>query len=79
MEVEYAASDCHDGQVRLVGGPNKYEGIVELCINRMWGTICTQEFRNFVPFVSLYNRNEANLLCRQLGHQNRGVVVLSPL
>ena len=37
----FSSSECYDGSVRLVGGENAAEGIVELCRNFRWGgTVC---------------------------------------
>lgn len=63
-------SNCSDGDVQLVGGANEYEGRVEICINRAWGTVCHSN--------SYYNRyyywdvTDARVICRQLGHQELG-------
>lgn len=54
-------TSCTTGDIRLVGGPNDYEGRVELCYNHMWG-----------PIDHFYNQNTANVVCRQLGHQPTG-------
>ena len=35
-----AYSNCVDGDVHLVGGASKYQGRVEVCLNRAWGTVC---------------------------------------
>lgn len=48
---------CEDGQVRLIGGSNSYEGRVEMCYNEEWGTICDNGFGRF----------EASVVCSQLG------------
>lgn len=52
-------SDCITGDVRLIGGttsaPN--EGTVEVCINRVWATICDDG----------WNTDSANIVCNQLG------------
>ena len=55
-------SDCSDGDVRLVGGSTEYEGRVEVCINRAWGTICRYS----------WSTSDSNVVCRQLGHQGLG-------
>ncbi|XP_019858318.1 PREDICTED: deleted in malignant brain tumors 1 protein-like, partial [Amphimedon queenslandica] len=57
-------TSCTTGDVRLVGGPNKYEGRVEICYNQMWGTICDH----------FWGTTEANVVCKQLGHQMTGSV-----
>lgn len=37
----FSSSECYDGSVRLIGGENGAEGIVELCRNFRWGgTVC---------------------------------------
>ena len=43
--------------MRLVGGNSSSEGRVEYCQGSVWGTICD----------SLWDRNDAQVVCRQLG------------
>ena len=69
MEVEYATGNCSDGEVRLVDGSTEYEGRVEICINRMWGTICNRRY------YSYWGTAEAKVVCRQLGHQELGILI----
>ena len=54
--------NCSNGEVKLVGGVNEYEGRVEICINKVWGTVC----------YSSWDVRDARVVCRQLGHQELG-------
>ena len=53
---------CNNGDIRLMGGSNMYEGRVELCWNETWGTICD----------GFWSTNDANVACRQLGFLDTG-------
>ena len=57
-------SNCTDGEVRLVGGSTKYEGRVEVCINRAWGTVC--------GYSNGWGQQEASVVCRQVGAMRYG-------
>ena len=45
-------------EVRLVGGNNEYEGLLEIRWNGVWGTVCDDGFGNV----------DAAVVCRQLGY-----------
>ena len=64
------SSNCSDGDVRLVDGSMEYEGRVEVCINRVWGTVCSTSYR-----YNYWDLNDAKVVCRQLGHQELGITV----
>ena len=54
-------TDCKDGDIRLVNGYNSHNGVVEICIQGMWGGIGYHfSSRN-------WNRPMAKVACRQLG------------
>ena len=55
-------SNCTDGDIRLVDGSTNYEGRVEICINKAWGTITYFYGSN----------NEAQTVCNQLGYSAIG-------
>ena len=47
------------GDVRLVGGvANSSSGLLEVCVNEVWGTVCDN--------VNGWNNENAAVVCRQL-------------
>ena len=51
-------AQCNDGSIRLTGGPNKFEGRVEICEDGSWGQVCAMGWTG----------GDAEVVCRQLGH-----------
>ena len=49
---------CNNGDVRLTDGLRETEGRLEICFDNHWGGVCG----------SSWDGNEANVVCRQLGH-----------
>ena len=72
-------SDCEDGDVRLVGGNTQYEGRVEVCINHVWGTVCSSRYSRYSYWWWSYNyywgTTDSNVVCRQLGHMELGTII----
>ena len=54
-----AIENCVNGSIRLTGGSVRSEGVVEICLDGVWGTM-TLRYR----YHSLYF---AKVVCRQLG------------
>ncbi|XP_064384592.1 deleted in malignant brain tumors 1 protein-like isoform X4 [Halichondria panicea] len=56
---------CTTGDLRLVEGAHELEGRLEVCVNRAWGTVCSDGF----------SESDANVVCSQLGPRYNGVLV----
>lgn len=56
------AAPCNQGDVRLVGGSDQYEGRVEVCNSNSWGTVCDDS----------WGTNDATVVCRQLEYSTEG-------
>ncbi|XP_027030202.2 neurotrypsin isoform X1 [Tachysurus fulvidraco] len=55
--VDWGYCDCKQGSVRLQGGRSKLDGTVEVYMNGVWGTICSND----------WDDRDAHVVCRQLG------------
>ena len=69
IEMQVVPANCSDGDVRLVDGSVSHEGRVEVCINQVWGTICSSTSRYYYNY---WDVSDAKVVCRQLGHQELG-------
>lgn len=74
--ISTPVADCDDGEVRLADGNTQYEGRVEVCINRVWGTVCSRD-HSIYSWLSWYNTwgtVDSNVVCRQVGHMELGTL-----
>ena len=55
---------CLEGSVRLSSGDIEQEGIPEVCVNGVWGSICD----------SGWSSTDGRVICKQLGFDNIGIV-----
>ena len=61
---------CSDGDVRLVGGTNQFEGIVELCVGGRYGYPCTD-----ISSYSIDVRRSIGItVCKDIGLDPAGMV-----
>ena len=54
---------CTEGEVRLLGGPDKFSGILTVCVNGTFSLVCENYF----------DYRDANVICRQAGFVDRGI------
>ena len=57
-------SACRNGDIRLIGGTNCYEGRVEVCLDEQWQTVCDDS----------WGSSDAEVVCRQLGYLPSGKI-----
>ena len=57
---------CTEGAVRLSGGDIEQEGIPQVCVNGVWGSICD----------SGLSSTDGQVICRELGYHDIGIILL---
>ena len=63
LDTNYTVdTSCNNGDVRLVGGISELQGQVEICYNKIWGSVCHNSWSRF----------DANVVCKHLGYQPKG-------
>ena len=53
---------CRTGQLQLAGGKIPNEGRVEICMDNVWGTVCS----------NVWGYNDATVVCLQLNYSAQG-------
>ena len=54
--------NCTDGSIRLYGGSSAMDGILHVCANGAWGTVCS----------GYWDNQDNAVACRQLGFLSNG-------
>ena len=60
-----APVNCTEGEIRLYGGSKPNEGILHVCTNGAWGTVCLNPD---------WSENDAVVACRELGYSAYGLL-----
>ena len=60
-------NDCRDDDIRLTGSQNEREGVVEICFQGVWGTMCSDYLTYVDYYLSIEGDTRADVICRQLG------------
>lgn len=62
-DSDVTETNCSNGEVRLVDHLQTVrDGRVEMCFNRVWGTVCRNQF----------HRSDAEVVCSQLSFNREG-------
>ena len=62
--VIYFSEECVTGSIRLVDGPSKLVGRVEVCYSGVWAPLYAQGWNDF----------SARVLCKQLGYDGMSTI-----
>ena len=58
LDLNTVYSNCTDFDVRLVDGDSPNEGKVQICVNGVWGLLCSRSV----------DSNDARVICSQVGY-----------
>ena len=56
--MTFYLGNCTNGDVRLFGGSSYKSDLVEVCVNNMWGVICSNN----------WDYNDAKVVCHMLNY-----------
>ena len=51
----------------------EYEGRVEVCINKVWGTVCGYGRGDWWSYYPDWEAADSNVVCKQVGHMEIGM------
>ena len=51
----------------------EYEGRVEVCINKVWGTVCGYGRQSWWRYYPGWEAADSNVVCKQVGHMEIGM------
>ena len=57
---------CQHGEMRFANGATSRRGVVEICIDGQWGTLCANDWDN----------TDATVACRQQGYSPYGTSLI---
>ena len=57
--------NCTDGEIRLYDGSDENEGILHVCMNKVWTTVC---------YNSYWNAQDTRVACKELGYTQYGLL-----
>ena len=60
-----APVNCTEGEISLYGGSKSNEGILHMCTNGAWGTVCLNSY---------WSNINANVACYELGYSAYGML-----
>ena len=66
LDIGNGQSLCTEGSVYLQFGSVQREGTVQVCVNGVWGTVCSNG----------WDSRDAAVVCNQLGFQQLGKLTL---
>lgn len=64
----FVTAVCQEGDIRLQPAGTGNTGRVEVCLNEVWGSVCSDN----------WDTNDASVACRQLGFSRYSEYLLQP-
>ena len=58
LYISYTDRECNEATIQLVDGDTPDDGWVEICLDGMWGSVCSYQ----------WDYKDARVVCRELGY-----------